>query len=365
LKRGQAWFYEAADAEYNLDIINELPEGADRNHSWRVSNLAKAQINLNQSNILTAGFIFNRFHSSRAGISRFNPVETTRELTRNANLLTIKEQSYFPNGSLLEIGFAASRFRVDEEPIAGGLPFIISPEGASGNYFKTSRERARRLQLIASLFPPPVNRRGRHEFKLGLSLDRILSDRESERRAITILREDRTLSRNILFDGFSNLRKNNIEASLYAQDRWSITARSLMEFGLRLDWDQVIRRALLSPRLAFSHLLTRDGSTKIAGGVGLFYDATNLELITRPLDGRRTDLFFNEDGLTLRRPPLETLFRVDESRLKAPRFINWSAGVDRKLPASIYLRVELIGKRGRNGIAFFDASGNRLETGPL
>jgi hypothetical protein len=71
-------------------------------------------------------------------------------------------------------------------------------------------------------------------------------------------------------------------------------------------------------------------------------------------------LFFSEDGLTLRRPPLQTLFRADESRLKAPRFINWSAGVDHKLPASIYMRVEVIGRRGSNGLAYFDASGDGL-----
>ncbi|HSF22908.1 MAG TPA: TonB-dependent receptor, partial [Blastocatellia bacterium] len=357
LKRKRAWFYEAADAEYNLDIINEQPEGADRNQSWRVSNLAKAQVNLNQSNILTAGFLINRFHADHLGISRFNPVETTRDLTRNAYLITIKEQSYFSNGSLLEVGFAASRFRIDERPVAGNLPFVISPEGASGNYFKTSEERAGRSQLIANLFLPPVNRVGRHEFKFGLDANRTVYDKRTERREITILRGDRTTSRRILFDGFSNLKKNNFEASLYAQDRWSINGRSLAELGLRVDWDGIIRGAFLSPRLAISHLLARDGGTKIAGGVGLFYDAANLDLITRPLDGRRTDLLFSEDGLTLRRPPLETQFRADESRLKATQFINWSVGVDQKLPNSIYLRVEVTGKRGRDGLAFFGADG--------
>ena len=360
LKRKKAWFFEAADAEYNLDIINELPEGADRNNSWRISSLTKAQVNLNPSNILTAGFIINRFTSDHAGISQFNPIESTRDLTRNSYLVTAKEQSYFSNGSLLEIGFAASRFRVDEKPVAIDLPFILTPEGARGNHFKTSRERAGRLQLITNLFLPAVNWRGSHAFKLGLDLDRIVYDKQSERRAITILRQDGTLGRRILFDGFSNLEKDDSEASVYVQDRWSLNARSLMEFGLRLDWHQIFRSALVSPRLSFSHLLTRDGGTKIAGGVGIFYDAANLDLITRPLDGRRTDLFFSEDGVTLRRPPLETQFRVDESRLKAPQFINWSVGVDHKLPASIYLRVEFIEKRGRDGLAFFTANADVL-----
>ena len=353
LKRKKAWFFEAADAEYNLDIINELPEGADRNHSWRVSNLTKAQINLSPSNIVTAGLILNRFDSDHAGISRFNPLESTRDLTRNAYLITTKAQSYFSNGSLVEIGLAASRFRVDERPVAVDLPFTLTPEGTRGNYFKTSRERAGRLQLIGNLFLPAFNWHGRHAVKVGLDLDRISYDKQSERRPITILRQDGTLGRRVLFKGFSDLERSDSEASVYAQDRWSVTARSILEFGLRLDRDQILRDTVLSPRVAFSHLVTRDGGTKIAGGVGLFYDASNLDLITRPLDGRRTDLFFAEDGVTLRRPPLETLFLVDESRLRAPRFANWSLGLDHKLPGSVYLRVEFIEKRGRNGLAYF------------
>ncbi|HXG66943.1 MAG TPA: hypothetical protein VNO70_17705, partial [Blastocatellia bacterium] len=129
---------------------------------------------------------------------------------------------------------------------------------------------------------------------------------------------------------------------------------SLLELGLRLDWDEVISDVSISPRLSFSHILTEDGETKIAGGVGLYYDATNLNLITRPLDGRRVDFFYGEDGQTLARPPLETVFLVNEEELKPPRFLNWSLGVEHKLPAAIYLRAEFLQRRGRNGFTFVD-----------
>src|SRR6185503_7592773 len=43
-RKKRAWFFDAADAEYNLDIIEDLPPGEDRNSSWRFSNLAKTQV---------------------------------------------------------------------------------------------------------------------------------------------------------------------------------------------------------------------------------------------------------------------------------------------------------------------------------
>jgi hypothetical protein len=87
-------------------------------------------------------------------------------------------------------------------------------------------------------------------------------------------------------------------------------------------------------------------------GVGLFHDATNLEFITRALEGRRTDFFYATDGQTLLRLPVETSFVVNEQNLRAPRFFNWSAELEHKLPAEIYLRVEFTGRRGQNGVAF-------------
>jgi hypothetical protein len=98
--------------------------------------------------------------------------------------------------------------------------------------------------------------------------------------------------------------------------------------------------------------VTRDGETKLSMGGGLFYDATNLELITRPLNGQRHDIFYNPDGRTPRGAPIETSFQVNEQDLKAPRFLNWSVGLERKLPGLMYLSIEFMQKRGNNGFAF-------------
>ncbi len=354
LRKGKAWFLLAPDGEYDLNIVDELPPGADQNSVWRVGNLAKAQVNLTPANILTSSLLVNEFRDQHAGISRFDPLETTRNLNEAAYLLTVRDQSLRSNGMLMEYGIGVSRFRTDEHPL-GNQPYIILPEGTSGNFFETAEGRAGRLQGVANFVLPPLQEWGRHEFKVGADLDRVTYDQSFERGPILILREDRSLSRRTTFPGSPSFRKNNSEVSGYAQDHWSLSDRLLVDSGLRFEWDQIVRHARVSPRLAASYLATRSGNTKIVSGIGLYYDASSLELITRPLDGQRIDLFYDKAGQTLIRPPVETSFQADARSLKEPRFLTWSVGLEQKLPTSIYLRIEFVQKRGRDGWTYVNS----------
>jgi hypothetical protein len=353
LHKKKAWFFEAADAVVNEQIVSELPNGADRNTSWRVDNLLRGQFNLSDRNVLTAGFLINHFQSGRDGLSRFSPLETTTNLRDSAYLVTLKDQLYMPGGALLEVGFAVNQFHDEEQP-RGNLPYKLSPEGTRGNFFKTSSATAQRLQGIATLTLPSARWHGVHEFKFGADLDRIAYDQSAARNTILILRENGTLSRQIAFAGSASFSRDNFEASGFAQDRWSISKRLLVESGMRIDRDSIIRRVSVSLRIAATYLLTDDGKTKLSGGIGLYYDGTNLGLITRPLEGSRIDESYASDGVTRLGLPLITSFQVNESTLRVPRFLNWSVGFEQKLPADVYLDVEFLEKRGHNGFAFFN-----------
>lgn len=347
LRKGKAWFLEALDGEYDLNLVRDLPAGADRNPVWRLDNFSKAQFNWGQANLLTASLLGNAFRSEHAGLSRFSPLETTQNLEDSAYLLTLKDQSRLSSGLLVEIGLGIGRFRSDERPL-GSLPYEIHPEGTSGNFFQATNGRASRLQGIANIIVPPFEWRGRHEFQAGADLDRITDHQSFNRRPITIFREDGTRSREVTFVESPPFTRNNFEVSSFGQDRWSLSDRLLLESGLRLDWDEILRDVLISPRLASAYLLTREGDTKLTMGIGVYYDATNLDLITRPLAGQRFDLFYAPDGQTLVRPPLKTSFRVNERGLKGQRFLNWSVGLERKFPSSLYARLEFLEKRGSN-----------------
>ncbi len=356
IKKNKAWFMNAADGEYDLNLIRDLPPGANRGTAWRVSNLSKAQVNLTSSNILTASLLVNDYRSDHLGLSALTPLPTTLDRRDAAQLLMLKDQQLFPGGTLLEVGGALGEYHDSLLPL-GSSPYVDRAGQFSGNYFEASNGRARRAQAIANIFLPPRAWHGRHEFKVGLDLNRI-ADRQSYRRGrIEIQRPNGTLSQEVTFQGGVPFTQNNFESSGYAQDRWSPSSRLLIEPGIRFDWDDVVRDFLISPRLASTYLLSRSGDTKLSGGVGVYGDAANLDLLTRSLDGQRTELFYGLTGQTLVQPPVVATFIVDQRMLKFPRFTNWSLGVERKMPRAIYLQLQFLDKRGRDGWAFVNQGG--------
>ena len=351
----KAWFFDGVGGTYTLTIVPELPDGADRATSWRVDNLLKGQVNLTERNILTASLLSNNFHSANNGLSRFEPQETTTNLGGHAYLATVKDQLYPSNGALFEIGFAVNEFHDNEQP-RGSLPYRVSPEGTSGDFFRTSDSDARRFQWIANLTLPLAHWRGTHEIKFGTDLDRISYEQSAVRNPIFIVRENGTLSRLSTFVGGASFSRRNFESSVYGQDRWSISKRLLLESGLRVDRDTIIRRTSVAPRVAATYVVTHDGDMKLSSGVGLYHDATNLFLITQPLAGQRLDQFYTSNGTTPLGPPLLTSFEVDEQSLRVPRYLNWSVELENKLPAQIYLQTEFLQKRGHNVFAYFEAN---------
>jgi hypothetical protein len=118
----------------------------------------------------------------------------------------------------------------------------------------------------------------------------------------------------------------NAEASAFAEDRWLITNRLLIEPGLRFDWDEIVRAPLFSPRLAGTYILDDEGNTKLSAGIGVIYDTTSLGLIHQPLEGQRVDYFFDPDGnptdangRSASDPvPVPTTFTVNRDTLAAP-----------------------------------------------
>jgi hypothetical protein len=183
------------------------------------------------------------------------------------------------------------------------------------------------------------------------------------RHPILIVRTDGTLARSATFFGLPRFNRDNFEASAYGQDRWSVNDRLLLEYGLRGDWDEILRDVALSPRFASTFLLDRASLTKLSFGAGLAYDRTNLDLITRPLQGLRVDQNFAPNGVTPIGLPIVTSFAANPAALEPPRFLNTSLALERMFPKEIYVRAEALEKRGRHGFDYVNLSQSPLASG--
>ncbi len=357
LLRDRAWFYDGLEAEYDNIYISELPANADTDQLIRGSNLVKIQANLTSANILTGGLLFNDYHSPYDGISSLTPQQSTVKRDTIAWLPYLRDKLSFAGGALLDLGIDAVRVRDGYEP-HGNTPYQITPELPSGSYFENLAGRSQRVEATAALYLPPRHWAGQHDLKLGLDLDHIGYNENVARAPVSYLRENLTLLRQSVFPVTPPFTLHNAEAGAYIQDRWQPRAGLLVEPGLRFDWDQIVRRPLLSPRIAAVYSPpAANGATKLSAGIGLYYEHTQLEYLTRALAGIRYDTYYAADGITPTGAAQQTSFTASDSSLHEPRAVNWSLGVEHKLPWRIFAGANFLQKRTSNVFTYVNQSG--------
>jgi len=378
--KGRIWFYNAFDGEYDNTVYTALPVGEDNNHTLRFGNLTKLQTNLTNRNILTTSFLVNHLHDQYAFLSPQSPQLANPKDVEYSYFPSIKDQHYFSNGMLVETGLAFNEYDINLTPY-GTNPFFVNTQTTGGNYYLHSETIAARWQGLANIYLPPRQWHGRHDFKVGIDLDHISYDAHFSRQPISYLSAANTLTsadlcltapqnaqfpctRYSTFSPAPLTELTNAEVSAYVEDRWSVTNRLLLEPGIRLDWDDIVHQANFAPRFAGTYVLDNSGETKISAGIGIIYEATPIFLIARPFAGRRQDTFFATDancptptGCVIPTGPVNTSFTANTADLEAPRFLNWSIGLEKKLPADIYMRAEYFQRRGTNGFVY-DARAN-------
>ena len=363
LVRNRAWFFDGLDGEYDNIYIQELPAAANTNHLLRGSNLIKAQLNLTSANILSGALLLNYYHSPYDGISSLTPQESTTKRDTIAWLPYVRHQHDFANGALIDAGFGVVRFRDGLEP-HGNSPYELTPEIAKGSYFQNKVSHSQREEGTATLYLPPRYWAGRHDLKAGIELDHVGFDEEISRAPLNYLREDGTLLRQSVFPAQAPFTRHNFETGAFVQDRWLARNGLLIEPGLRFDWDEIIRHPLVSPRLAVVYVPAgAEGKTKLSAGIGLYYEHTQLEYLTRSLAGIRYDTYYGSDGVAPVSEPLQTVFEANEASLTQTRAINWSVGIERKLPGEVFAGVNFVQKRVADGFVYSNLGGAEALSG--
>lgn len=353
IRKGRAWFSDNLDLYYAKHVVEELPRGEDRTASWRASNLLRTQINLTPSNLLYAGFLTNIWTAPRTGLTALDPWETTVDRRSRQWLFHVKDQFYLGRGLLLEAGYAALRTFGREIP-QGQDTLHILPEGRRGNYFLDAVRKARRDQYLANLYLPPFQAAGAHQWKLGVDLDSVRYWQNVRRTGYQHYRPDYTVLRAVRFGGSGRLGRSNLEAAAYLQDSWRLRQGLLVELGLRQDWDRIIRRHSVAPRVGLAWMPPGRESLKVAAGFGIVYETPSLRVFTRPLDQYSLTTYYDRQGRVTRGPAV-TLYQIEPQRYPRPRYQNWNFAVEQRLGNGLYLRAGYLRRRGRDGFTYQNA----------
>ncbi len=355
LRRDHAWWYDGVELEYDNDYIPGLPLGADTGPVIRGSNLVKTQTNLSSTNNFTAGLLFNDYHSHYEGLSTLVPQVSTTNRDIIAWLPYLRDQWTLGHDTLLDLGVGEMRYRDGHEP-HGDTPYQITPETTQGSYFEDLTGRSSRMESTADLYLPPRHWEGEHDLRLGIDFDHINYNQDQTRAPVTYLNENGTVARVSTFPQTAAFTVENDETGAYLEDRWRPLNGLLVEPGLRFDWDTIIRRPLLAPRLAAVYAPPHAKSTtKISAGIGLYYDHTQLSYFIQPYEGIRYDTFYVPGGAA--GSPQESVFTARHATLREPRAVNWSVAIERKLPWSLYGEAGYLQKISSDMFTFVNQSG--------
>jgi hypothetical protein len=153
---------------------------------------------------------------------------------------------------------------------------------------------------------------------------------------VRIVRRDGTVSEQIDFVGDGVLSRNTTEFASFFEDKWTINDRLTLEYGLRLDRDNISHENNLAPRLAFAFSPIRDGRTVVRGGVGLFYDRINLNTATfSQLQDRQITTF----GMAGQQDTQRQHLAVENGQFLTPRSVGWNIEFDREWLKNLLVRV--------------------------
>ena len=170
--KGSAWFADSVNGNYNNGYVAGLPRDANTNAAWALGNLLHAQANLSPANIFYLDVLTNFDHQSHFGLGALDPESTTSGRSDREWLLAAKDSHSWFGGSLVEAGLAwqAVYHRMVPE---GTAPYLVTPEGRSGNYFVDSRQDGSRGQAFVNYFPRVRTLRGRHQLQIGSNVQRL------------------------------------------------------------------------------------------------------------------------------------------------------------------------------------------------
>jgi len=353
VRPGRAWFSNTLDFQYMKTFIRELPKGEDRNPSIRFGNLMSTQVNITPSHILNGGLLWNQWDAPRTGLTFLDPRETTIDRRSRQAFFYVNDQIYLGGHGLIEFGYAGNRTYGREIPQGWGI-LQYTPEGKRGYHFVDALRRGSRDQAMVNGFLPVLNAAGTHQLKMGLDVHRVRYWQDVERSAYENFNESGTPLALTRFVGNGNLALTNIESAMFVQDSWRARPSLLVEAGMRLDWDQLVRRWSPSPRLGIAWSPPFGEHTKLYAGVARVYDATNLRLFSRPEDQYAVTSYFFPDGSVGRGPAL-TLFQGPSSPLRRPFGNTINYGAEHHMGGSLALRADVLYRHGTRGFTYLNS----------
>ena len=343
LIKGKLYIFQSLYYGYDTIRTPSLPNPNNIRVDQRVNTQTQIDWDINPSHRLTGILTLDPQNTTYANINTFNPQPVTNDYHRRGFFASISDRWILSGGGYVQSLFSVKQlnfYLFPDDPQPGVM--TLFPEQNSGSFFETQNRHTWLYQWTQALHPRPLNFGGRHLFTFGYALSRSTYEGSEGDLPVHVLREDGTLSSEIIYGSpiYSSASKNNV--ALYVQDNWQVHPRLTLDLGVRIEHDSLASgSANAAPRVGFVFAPTNDNRTAIRGGVGLFYDKIPLNVAIFPNIPAQTITTFGADGTTILQGPttFTHIIASNNGALRLPYSFGATLQFDRRLRQNILLRL--------------------------
>lgn len=376
LEKGKIWFSDALTIEHTFRRVSELPGGQNIDEQWSGDNLIRVQANLSPQNILQGSFLYNELSDPALGLGPLSPLSTTTNNQSRRYFVSVKDQIWVRQ-TLFDVGAALDTGHDNENPL-GTAPYMVTPSAISGNYFQALSQQSRRLQFLGNMTTRPLGWKGAHTISAGWIAAGIDFSQQAARSAINFYSAftntsgiqvepppHSTLTDVATFTGASALQVANTQVGGYAQDLWRPIKPVVFSIGVRADWDRLIHKQVVEPRIAMNWVPLDDGRMKFTLAWGEHYQPLILALLAQGSDQQRVDQFYvppppppppqqpnpNTPAIASGAPRVTT-FITPLNGLEEPRTYNATAEWDERFFTDTFVGASFLLRESRDGFAW-------------
>jgi hypothetical protein len=343
LIKGKLYFSEGVEYRLFKDPVRTLPHPNREMKTESVNSFTQLDYIVSPTHTLTGTIHIAPKKILYANLNYFDPRPVSPSFSSRDYTVTVIDRASV-GGHLLESIFAVKRYDSDVWG-QGTSEMVITPAGNTGSYWNEQDRSASRYEWLEQLTPTPFNWNGTHNLRLGVSVTRTESHGEFDARTVRVTDNAGRLLQRIDFSPGSRFNPQDTEVAFYGQDHWVLRPNLAVNFGARIEGQEIAGNIRTAPRFGFSWSPTGAANTVIRGGAGVFYDRVPLSVYNFDRYPERTVTTFNKNGAVVDGPRTFINF-IGGARTDGP-LVNYSDRKGNFSPYSTTWNVEFGQRLGR------------------